>query len=181
MKQSAWFRLFKSKVRESTTKSNGHPYKREQPDLKELKRTGRGNCVAWSLLMKEIANQFGLTIFLLVIRKAKTDKRHQMSVVIEPHGTMHIQSCTSIRKLWIVIDGQEDRETLIQKLTVCAEQYGWGKDTIVEDITRVRNGRSSKIFETIVVSVVLRQITRREKCEQSETPVPMGRRVQKTS
>ena len=91
-----WILKFEKEVSKLRKISKNKWYLHPQPSLVALKRTGRGNCVAWSKLMTEIAIKHNLLVIQLVIgeqREKKNSKfRHQITVVIERDRTVWLQS-----------------------------------------------------------------------------------------
>ncbi|MBI3633598.1 MAG: hypothetical protein HY226_04890 [Candidatus Vogelbacteria bacterium] len=101
-----WIEKFESTVRNLRRLSGNKWYKHPQPSLSTLKRTGRGNCVAWSKLMSEIAVHANLTVILLIIGERYESKSkelpHQICVIVDREKNVWIQSniwCTKYKKL----------------------------------------------------------------------------------
>jgi hypothetical protein len=139
-----WYLEFKKCVNELKKKSNNQWYKSLQDNLEVLRETGSGNCVAWSLLMKEIALKFNLTIYLIILNSPKSIERHQVSVVVEKDGSTYLQSCLSLTKQKVRIVEPIKKKELLEKLTECSRSAEWQSDTIVIDrLERFRKGRKA--------------------------------------
>ena len=72
--------------------------------LSGLKKTGRGNCVAWSNLAVELAAKNGLRAQSIIIadRRDKTGEKdsHQITIIYDADNTIWFQSCISTRRLY---------------------------------------------------------------------------------
>ncbi len=137
-----WLLEFKKQVRELRKKSNECWYKSLQDNLLQLKETGRGNCVAWSLLLLEITLRYKLTSYLIILSSTKDRARHQVSVVVESDGSTYLQSCISITRQEVKIIQPLNKQELLEKLTTCARGAGWHKDSIsIDTLEKFKNGK----------------------------------------
>ncbi|MEK7066074.1 MAG: hypothetical protein AAB965_00710 [Patescibacteria group bacterium] len=95
-KRSGWVDEFKRQVNRLKEKSKRDWYKHPQPSLKELKKTGQGNCVAWAHLSKEIAAMFNLPIFIIDVKNERDNTTwwslHEATLVFDKDGTVWLQS-----------------------------------------------------------------------------------------
>ncbi len=138
----AWLLEFRKQVKELRKKSNDCWYETTQDNLLRLKETGRGNCVAWSLLLSEIIIKFNLTFYLMILSNARDRVRHQISVIVEPDGGTYLQSCISVTRQKVEITKPLSKQELLEKLTICAENAGWRKSNIAIDrIEKFKNGK----------------------------------------
>lgn len=95
-KRPFWLEKWTRTVNKLKALSKNNWYKHPQPSLAALKRTGQGNCVAWSKLMAEIAVHEGLTAIFLIIGERYESKSaelpHQICVIIDHENVVWIQS-----------------------------------------------------------------------------------------
>ena len=76
-------------------------YKYPQPYLAVLKRTGRGDCVAWSKLFAKIGRVEKFITILVIIETLdyfEDDVAHQICIVIDDDGNVWYQNCHLIDK-----------------------------------------------------------------------------------
>lgn len=101
--QGDWPLEFQNQIVRLIVVANGKDwYSGSQPSLLKLKRTGRGNCVAWSKLIIEIATSYGLQTIEINIadrseKKSKMD-RHMFCIIIDTDQTIWYQSCRDLTK-----------------------------------------------------------------------------------
>ena len=91
-----WVKSFRNAVKKLKSLAGRKDwYDLNQPNLRELKNTGRGNCVAWSELMAEIALIENLVTIIVTIADVDEDKsgemRHQICVIIDKDNTVWYQ------------------------------------------------------------------------------------------
>ena len=91
-----WIIKFQKEVKRLRRIAKGNWYLHPQPSLSKLKKTGLGNCVAWSRLMTEIAASYRLLIVQLIIGEKyeyiSNEDRHQITVIIDNNMVVWIQS-----------------------------------------------------------------------------------------
>ena len=95
-KKSGWACEFRRQVKKLKRKSGEKWYNRSQPHIGELQKTGRGNCVAWSLLAKKIAIGMGLQVVVLDTKNIRDNRiwwsLHRTIIVFEKNGEVWQQS-----------------------------------------------------------------------------------------
>jgi hypothetical protein len=144
-----WLKEFKNQV-ESLRKISGDSwYKDLQDNLGRLKETGRGNCVAWSLLMKDIALKFKLTVYLIILSSPETTtERHQVSVIVDIEGTTYLQSCIYIGRQSVVIKGRTSKKRLLELLLECCRACEWHCESIeISRLEKFCNGKKNILVQ----------------------------------
>ena len=115
-------------------------YKHPQPYLSVLKRTGRGNCVAWSKLVREIALKAGLIPVLIVIGgliEDPDDSWHQFCVIIDNDNTIWYQNCrdlVKLRKIHFPMTNAKFMRVITEIANIVGKRTGYLKGTIVHEI-----------------------------------------------
>lgn len=152
---SRWAEEFKRQVKRLKEKSRGNWYKYPQPSLRKLKKTGQGDCVAWSKLSREIATKFGLTVFLIVImhRRDKYGQwsRHQISRVFEKDRMVWNQS-----NIWLGPSMQVRTSTRLSmanmlrvirtSLRESARKWHWKSTPFIDDLWYCRGKKVERII-----------------------------------
>ncbi|MBI5139977.1 MAG: hypothetical protein HZA94_00830 [Candidatus Vogelbacteria bacterium] len=152
---SGWADEFMKQVKRLKQKSGGNWYKHPQPSLKELKRTGQGNCVAWTKLAKEIALKMGLEFFIVSIRYKGDHKTwwslHQIGYVFDRDG-----SVWSLSNIWIKrtrkfrkaakVSMTDMIETIRRSLRNSRWKWRWKTIPFIEDLWYCRDNKIERII-----------------------------------
>jgi len=121
-----WVKKFRQSVeRMEELAGKGNWYDFNQPYLSQLKKTGRGNCVAWSKLMIEIATDAGLETIVVVFEDARTkwgsDWPHQICVIVDKDNDVWCQDNIRVYRLKR-IRGRLSRKKIVAAIKQAAQK-----------------------------------------------------------
>ncbi len=143
-----WVLEFKKKVRELKKIAGDKDwYEFSQPVLTRLKKTGRGNCVAWAKLMKEIALASDLIVIIYVIIEDQYEREsgefpHKICILIDKDNVVWYQSNRSIfrfKKIRSVLTDQTIKTAVREISRKNGKDIGYKRGVRVRMMWRARS------------------------------------------
>ncbi|MBI3632085.1 MAG: hypothetical protein HY225_01420 [Candidatus Vogelbacteria bacterium] len=141
-----WTKIFKKAKDKLLKKARKQPRLKDGRDdpywydyncdsLSDLKKTGRGNCVAWSDFTVELARRYSLKARSINIadRGDKSGKKdsHQISIIYDFDGTIWYQSCIRLRKLYKLKGVENPKKTHKLLCQMGAKDCDWKVGAVI--------------------------------------------------